>query len=188
MPWAFRWSKIGHRSGADASRAAAGDRDEEDRKDPLPGSLVVRDVNKVRKVGVAVASCLSSRKERKAGGEEEKKRRRGGDWYARIDEKEKRWRTGGREGGEFFEAARPFSRARFVPLLFSPSPRISGVTTTIPAHRLASRTCTAVSDSWTRWDHVEYNGVTGTGEKEEKKREKERVMQAGMRSMLARHC
>lgn len=93
-----------------------------------------------------------------------------------------------REKGEFFEAARPFSRARFVPLLFSPSPRISGVTTTIPAHRLASRTCTAVSDSWTRWDHVEYNGVTGTGEKEEKKREKERVMQAGMRSMLARHC
>lgn len=50
----------------------------------------MRDVNKVRKVGVAVASCLSSRKERKAGGEEEKKRRRGGDWYARIDEKEKR--------------------------------------------------------------------------------------------------
>lgn len=50
----------------------------------------MRDVNKVRKVGVAVASCLSSRKERKAEGEEEKKKKGREDWYARIDEKEKR--------------------------------------------------------------------------------------------------
>lgn len=71
--------------GADASRAAAGDRDEEDGKDPLSGSLVVRDVNKARKVGGcgAVWLHLSSRK----GGERE----------ARIDEK----KGEGQDGGGF---------------------------------------------------------------------------------------
>lgn len=57
----------------------------------------MRDVNKVRKVGVAVASCGSARE--------------GGEGEAGSMRKKKG------EGGEF---SRPFSRARFVPLPFSP--------------------------------------------------------------------
>lgn len=57
----------------------------------------MRDVNKVRKVGVAVASRGSARE--------------GGEGEAGSMRKKKG------EGGEF---SRPFSRARFVPLPFSP--------------------------------------------------------------------
>lgn len=139
----IRRSLIGHRSGVDASRAATGDRDKERRKDALSGSLLVRDVNKVR----ASRVVLRWRRSQHTATDQETRRRgfstRG--WMRGEKAKDRKIRWAQNPGWKLFvsryvsfhSSFRQVSRTRIYGIGSIRSGRIL-------TRRIASRTCTAV--------------------------------------------